>query len=159
MPTFQLVGLDPQPFTHLFDLTDAQLRARNMRRVQADGDFGFPCRVSLADAQVDDELLLLPFEYQPAASPYRASGPIYVRRGARQARLVPGHVPPYIARRLISLRAYDGDDLIVAADVLDGNAVAARLTALFERLDVRYVHLHNARRGCFACAVMPVAVA
>lgn len=72
---------------------------------------------------------------------------------------MPGHVPPYIARRLISLRACDGDDLIVAADVLDGNEVAARLEAVWERKDVRYVHLHNARHGCFACAVMPVIVA
>ena len=151
MTSFQLAGLPEAPFQALFDLDDAALARRHARRVVATEAPGYPCRVSLADAHVGDELLLLPFEHQPAASPYRASGPIFVRRNARQAILGVDHVPPYVATRLMSLRAYDPQDLIVQADVCEGGDVAATLKRMFESADVAYIHLHNARRGCFSC--------
>ena len=52
-----------------------------MRRMRSDQPVGFPCRVSLEDAPVGEEVLLLPFTHQDSRSPYRASGPIFVRRG------------------------------------------------------------------------------
>jgi hypothetical protein len=149
---FRLTGLDPSPFEPLFALDDDALRARGVLRRRADADFGFPCRVSLEDAAMGEELLLLPYAHHAVDSPYQASGPIYVRRGARQARLAPGVVPDYVARRLISLRAYDAAALMVSAEVLEGEHVAARLAQLFADAAVAYVHLHNARPGCFSCA-------
>ena len=106
MSSFRLAGIDPAPFAHLFELPDARLRASGAVRMVADRDFGFPCRVGLDDARTGDELLLLPYEHLPGDSPYRASGPIFVRRGASRRVLAPGEVPPYVARRLISVRAY-----------------------------------------------------
>jgi hypothetical protein len=149
---FRLSGLDPAPFAALFDLDDATLRAQGVLRRRAEADVGFPCRVSLEDAAAGEELLLLPFRHHAVDSPYAASGPIYVRRGARQARLAPGVVPAYVTRRLISLRAYDEAHLMVGAEVAEGDAVAGRLSALFADPGVVYVHLHNARPGCFSCA-------
>jgi hypothetical protein len=155
MGSFQLIGLSPQQFEPLFALSDADLRAMNVRRVHADADFGFPCRISLEDAQPGDELLLLAFQHQAAASPYQASGPIYVRRGALQRRLQPGKVPPYVSQRQISLRAYNGEDLIIAAEVVEGPEVSTHLRAMFADPSVKYVHLHNAKRGCFSCTALP----
>ncbi|MBO9579260.1 MAG: DUF1203 domain-containing protein, partial [Microbacteriaceae bacterium] len=60
------------------------------------------------------------YEHQPAHSPYRASGPIFVRRDAQRRVLAPGEVPPYVAERLISLRAYDVAHLMVDAEVCEG---------------------------------------
>jgi hypothetical protein len=151
MSTFQLSGLPADPFKPLFDLDDEQLRAHGAMRRRATEAFGFPCRVSLEDAAVGEELLLLSFEHQPAASPYRASGPIFVRRGSQPARLAPGVVPSSVSRRLMSLRAYGDADLIVDALVCEGTDVAEALTAFFARPDIAYVHLHNAKRGCFSC--------
>jgi hypothetical protein len=54
-------------------------------------------------------------------------------------------------RRLISLRAYDGQDLMVDGQVIEGVDVATALVSLFERPDVAYVQLHNAKRGCYSC--------
>lgn len=82
-------------------------------------------------------------------------GPIYVRKGSQQGRLPPGHVPPYVSRRQVSLRAYDADDSIIAAEVVEGSEVASHLTSLFANREVRYVHLHNAWRGCFSCTALP----
>ena len=153
MSSFRLAGIDPAPFAHLFELPDARLRASGAVRMVADRDFGFPCRVGLDDARAGDELLLLPYEHLPGHSPYRASGPIFVRRGASRRVLAPGEVPPYVTRRLVSVRAYDADDMMLEASVCEGHAVGALVMEYFARRQVRYIHLHNAKRGCFSCRV------
>src|SRR5688572_29564585 len=119
MPSFRLVGLDPTPFQPLFRLPDEELAWRGIRRVVADAGSTLPCRVSLEDAPAGDELLLLPFEHQPACSPYRASGPIFVRRGQPRRELPPDTVTSYVTTRLMSVRAYDAADLIVDAAVCE----------------------------------------
>lgn len=148
---FRLVGLDPAPFQPLFDLDDDTLQALGAERRIATADHGFPCRVSLQDASAGEELLLLSYQHQPAASPYRASGRIFVRRAAQQRPLAPGELPPYVTSRLMSLRAYDAAHQMVAASVCEGTQAGAELRAQFADPAVAYIHLHNAKRGCFSC--------
>lgn len=157
MSSFQLIGLPAEPFAPLFALSDAQLATRGAQRVIADASPGYPCRVSLADAAVGEELVLLPYEHQPAASPYRASGPIYVRRIATPYTPVPGKIPDAIRRRLLSLRAYDASHMMIGAQVCEGAQVAEEILQQFSNPQVSYIHLHNARPGCFACRVERVA--
>jgi hypothetical protein len=154
MHSFRLQGLPADRFAPLFGLDDDTLDTMHARRVVATASPGFPCRVSLVDAEPGEELLLLPHSHQPAASPYQASGPVFVRRGAVQATLAPGEVPPYVTRRQISLRAYDAQHMMVAAEVVDGPAVAGQLERLFEDEAVAYVHLHNEKRGCYSCLAL-----
>ena len=153
MPSFRLVGLSAENFEPFFAMPDAELAELGARRVVADEAFGFPCRVSLADAEVGDELLLLPFEHLSTRSPYRASGPVFVRKGARRAVLEPGVLPPYVTRRWMSVRAYDADDMMIAADVCDGSDVRGVIEHLLADAAVAFIHLHNAKRGCFSCRV------
>lgn len=152
--SFHLSGIDPGLYADLFVLDDETLRQFGAMRCSADSDHGFPCRVSLQDARRGEDLLLLSYEHQPAASPYRASGPIFVRRGASRAVLPQGVVPPYVSSRLISLRAYNGADMMIDADVHEGEHVALALARLFDDPAVAYVHLHNARQGCFSCVAL-----
>ena len=153
MSVFQLVGLPHQQFEPLFELSDPQLAELGAVRVTADATPGFPCRVSLVDAEVGESLLLLPYVHQPALSPYRSSGPIYVRRGSRQRTLASDEIPPYVSQRLVSVRAYDAAHFIVSADVCDGSQVAREIERQFGNERVAYIHLHNAKRGCFSCRV------
>ena len=153
MNAFRLVGLAPEPFAPFFALTDKKLAERGIRRVVADRKPGFPCRISLVDAEIGEQLLLLPYCHQPANSPYQASGPIFIRRGARQRVTDPSEVPPYVTVRLMSVRAYDERDFIVDAEVCAGVDVATTIRRMFEDAQVRYIHLHNAKRGCFSCRV------
>ena len=150
--TFRLHGLDPAPFAPLFALDDASLARRGMRRVVADSDMGYPCRVGLEDARMGEELLLLHWQHVPDDTPYRASGPIFVRRQSRRRVLPPGEVPGYVSRRLISLRAYDATWTMLDARVCAGAGVADELALMFRGAAVACVHLHNARRGCYSCA-------
>ncbi len=124
-----------------------------MHRVVATRNPGYPCRVSLADAEIGEELLLLPFEHQPASSPYKASGPIFVRKAAVQVSMKPGEIPIYISSRLMSVRAYDEGHLMTDAMVCAGSEAASVILKMFGADDVAYVHLHNANRGCFSCRV------
>jgi hypothetical protein len=158
MHSFQLVGLPERAFEPLFDLPNEQLAQLGAIRVFAKDRPGYPCRISLADAEVGEELLLLPYEHQPANSPYKASGPVYVRRYAKQRTLDIGEVPDYVRTRLMSLRAYDAAHMIVGAEVCEGKVVAAEIERQFANKQVRYIHLHNAKRGCFSCLVRRVAV-
>jgi hypothetical protein len=148
---WQLSGLDGAVFEPMFAWSDDALRRIGAVRRTATDAPGFPCRVSLEDAPVGAQLLLLPYQHQPARSPYRASGPIFVRRGALRSDLAPGAVPAYVAQRLISLRAYDTDAMIIDASVCEGSAVADALDGMFADAAVAYVHLHNAKRGCYSC--------
>jgi hypothetical protein len=150
---FRFTGLSPEQFAPLFTLSDSELVARGMQRMIADSKPGYPCRVSQEDAELGERLILLPFDHQPAHSPYKASGPIFVRENARETFDRTGEIPPVLNNRLLSLRGYDADDLIVEADVVEGEGVKDAVERFFAREDVHYIHVHNARRGCFACRV------
>ena len=153
MHRFQLRGIDPEPFRSLFDRSEAELREHGAVRRIATESPGFPCRVSLEDAEVGEVLLLVSYRHLPVASPYRAIGPVFVRRGAKPRVLAVGEVPPYVTRRLISLRAYDAADMMVAATVCEGAAVASEIERHFGDAAVAHLQLHNAAQGCFSCQV------
>lgn len=145
------------PFAPLFEQSDEQLAKMDVKRVVATAKPGYPCRVSLRDADPGEELLLLSHAHQPGASPYKASGPIYVRKGAVQVFAAVGEVPDYVGSRLISVRAYDASHMIIDAAVCEGSRVAAEIERMFDEDGVDYLHLHNAKRGCFSCRVNRVA--
>lgn len=149
---FRYTGLDAAAFRNLFHLSDAELAARGIRRVTADAKPGFPCRVSLEDAEPGETLLLLAFEHQPVTSPYRSSGPIFVRKMASAA-YDSAALPPVFTGRLLSVRAYDQNGLMVDADVTEGADAETLFARMLARDDVSYLHVHNAKRGCYAARV------
>jgi uncharacterized protein DUF1203 len=146
---FRIRALEVEPFAPLFALSDAELTARGIRRVVADEKPGFPCRVSLADAEVGETLLLLHHLHHDVPGPYRASGPIYVRERAVTATPAPGEVPASVRERLLSLRAYDASGTLRDCEVADGRDLEAIVSRLFADPSVRYIHAHNARAGCY----------
>ncbi|HKD54075.1 MAG TPA: DUF1203 domain-containing protein [Steroidobacteraceae bacterium] len=150
---FQITGLKRAQFTDLIGLSDAELAGRNVRRVLADRHPGFPCRVSLVDAQPGERLLLLNYEHLPLASPYRASHAIYVRENASDAQVPVNEIPPVLRTRLLSLRAFSEDGMLLDADVAEGAALAPAIERMLSGTAVAFLHLHNARPGCYAARV------
>jgi hypothetical protein len=151
--SFRITGLPAALYAPLFALPDAELAARGALRRVADRSPGFPCRVSLADAAPGETVLLVHHEHQPAPTPYRAGHAVYVRAGAEEARPAPGEVPEALRRRLLSVRAFDGAGMMVDADVVDGRAVEPVIARLLADPAVAYLHLHNAKPGCWAARV------
>lgn len=150
---FRFRALAAEPFAALFDYSDSQLQTINARRMKVDAHPGFPCRVSLRDAVVGETVLLLPYAHHDVASPYRASGPIFVRKNTPQAQPEPGEVPEFLLHRLLSVRAYDANAMMIGAECAHGRELATLIPRLFDDAGVRYLHVHNARPGCFNCAV------
>jgi hypothetical protein len=151
--SFQISGLPARQFAHLVGRPDAELRTHNARRVVADRHPGFPCRVSLLDAQPGESLLLLNYEHLALDSPYRARYAIYVRENAGNARLAINEIPQVMQRRLLSLRAFDVSGMLLDADVAEGSQVVPLIERLLSNEAAAYLHVHNARPGCFAARV------
>lgn len=151
--SYRIIGLDPQEFTPLFRLSDEELAARNIERVVANEKPGFPCRVTLRDAEPGEKLLLLNYEHQPAASPYRSSHAIFVLEDAAKQYDEIDRVPEVMQVRLLSVRSFDSRGNMLDADVLEGRALDARIPGFFEDARTAYLHVHYAKRGCFAARV------
>jgi hypothetical protein len=152
--SFRISSLPVEPFQALFGLSDDELMKHGARRAVADQKPGFPCRVTLADAEPGESLLLLNYRHLDAqSSPYRAKGPIFVRETAREGRDVVDAVPDYLARRLLSIRAYDRDGMMIEADVVDGSELTPMIEEMFALDGVDYLHAHFARRGCYAARI------
>lgn len=149
--TFRIQGLAPDSFAPLFAMTDAELAAhRAVRRIASDG--GFPCRISLTDAAIGDEVILVHHAHHAVDSPFRASHAIYVRRGETQYDAVDA-VPAQLAKRLLSVRAYDDTAMMIQADVVAGAELAPLIARFFDDPRVAYLHVHFARQGCYAARV------
>lgn len=146
--TFRIQPLPYAAFAPLFALDDTALAQRRARRVVAGP--GSPCRVSLVDATLGEELLLANWTHQPADTPFHASHAVFVRRDAPQARPEPGEVPSALFTRMLSLRAFDDAGMIVAASLAPGDALADPLDALLHDPRTADVHIHYAAYGCYA---------
>jgi len=114
---------------------------------------GFPCRVSLEDAEIGEQVILLPFLHHEVESPYRASGPIFVRENAKEAALSVGEVPELVSTRTMSVRAYDENSMMIDGTVVPGSEIKAHIEKLFADPKIAYLHLHNAGAGCYSCRV------
>ena len=150
--SFRVLGLSPEPFRRYFEMAPHELEAAGAV-LRVAGEPSLPCRVSLAHAQVGDEILLVNYEHQPGHTPYRSRHAIYVSRASQVPFDQVDVVPATILTRLVSVRAFDASDMMIDADVVEGTHAAE----LFERLladpHASYLHVHNARRGCYAARV------
>jgi hypothetical protein len=151
--SFQITGLRAAEFEPLFALSNEKLRAHQAVRVVADRKSGFPCRVSLRDAEPGETLLLVNYEHLAVASPYRSRHAIYVREHAQDAQLEVNEVPEVLLTRLLSLRAFDGAGMMCDADVIPGTELAPAIIRMLARSSVAYLHVHNAKPGCYAARV------
>lgn len=151
--TFQIEGLRPDEFAAFFNMSEEDLTRCNARKMVVAACPGTPCRVSLADAEVGETVVLVNYEHQSAKSPFRSSHAIFVRQGAEQARPAVGDVPKVMLSRLISLRLFGHDDMMVDADVVPGTDLKFAIVQAFANPQVSYLHLHYAKPGCFAASV------
>ncbi|MGB7321783.1 MAG: DUF1203 domain-containing protein [Albidovulum sp.] len=150
---FQIKALPETEFAHLFELTDAELAERQACRQVVTAKPGTPCRVSMADAEVGETVILLNYAHQPEKSPYQATHAIFVRVHAEQAEIAINDVPEVILSRLVSVRFFDSNHMMVDAEVVPGNTVSSVISKAFDKPEIAYIHLHNAKPGCFAASV------
>jgi hypothetical protein len=151
--TYVIRGLDPAPFREIRGLCDAELAERNIVRRRADARPGFPCRVTLEDAEPGETLLLLNYEDHAVATPYRNAYAIYVRENAEAAPELHDMLPAVFAGRPIALRAFDDDGMLRTATLALRDDADARIRDLFATPEIAYINAHNAAHGCFAARI------
>lgn len=152
--SFIIKGLPADQFRGLFGLSEDVLRTRGVVRKTADAKPGYPCRVTLDDAEPGETLLLLNYESHKAPTPYRSSFAIFVREAAREAAHFIDELPPVMVSRPIALRIFDTGGMLIGADLgREGAETKAKITRAFENPDASYLHAHNAMHGCFAAEI------
>jgi hypothetical protein len=150
---FKIKSLDDKEFSEFFNWDDIELKKIGAERMTVDKFPGFPCRVSLEDAQIGEEVILLPYQHHKTNSPYQASGPIFVRKKAKTQLLDANEIPKMFNHRLLSLRGYDKNGIMKEASVIEGNILKEQIIKTFENEEIGYIHIHNARPGCYNCVV------
>lgn len=150
---FQISGIEPQQFASYFQMNSDELSKLRITKMIVDEKPGFPCRVSLQDAEVGEEVILLPFEHHNVSSPYRASGPIFIRKNALEAKLKINEIPEILPHRFLSLRIYDKSAMMIDARTLDGEKLSSTIENIFENPRAEYIHVHNANPGCYNCQI------
>lgn len=146
-------GLDPTPFQPLFGLSDEDLAKHGAVRMRVTEKPSFPCRVSLTDRDIGESVLLLNHVSHDVANAYRASHAIFVAEGVSEAARFVDEVPPVFETRVLSLRGFDADGMMVEAALAQPGEADAGIRKLLANPTIETIHAHNATRGCFAARI------
>jgi hypothetical protein len=150
---FRIVPIDPEIAEQVRTSGKDGHGNTDIRPARADEPRSFPCRLCLREAEVGEEVFLFSYSPFPHPVPYRNLGPIFVHAhpcvpyGRRES------VPDLMRRRLLAVRGYDAKDSMVECDVVQGDALESLIERFFANPEVRYLHAHNARAGCFLCRI------
>lgn len=150
---FIISGIKQNEVQHLFSLNEIELQAKGISKIKVDEKPGFPCRVSLKDADIGEEILAFNYEHHKANSPYRSSGPVFVRFGIKEAELKKNEIPKMLEHRYLSLRAYDNGGMMIDATTIEGKTLKNTIQTLFSNEKVNYIQVHNAKPGCYNCQI------
>jgi hypothetical protein len=150
MTPYRITGLAPEPFLQLYGLDDAELASRGAKRLIVDENPGFPDRIEMRDLELGERAILVNYTHQAANTPYRSSHAIFVREGATQRYDRVNEIPTVMKTRPLSLRAFDDSGMMIDADLAVDDDVEPLIQRFFANPDVAYIHVHNAKRGCYS---------
>ena len=150
--TYRIKGLDPAPYRHLFGLSDEELAEQGVVRMTVTSPT-FPCRVSLTDREIGEQVLLLNHVSHDVANPYRASHAIFVTEGAEVAAEFVDQIPPVFEKRILSLRGFDAEGMMTDAILTQPGEADEGIRRLFDNPRIETIHAHNATRGCFSARI------
>src|SRR4051812_17557489 len=120
--------------------------------VAVDSPTGYPCRHCLRWAQPGERVILFTFASVEPGRPYSESGPIFVHEKPC-ARYSATHEFPSDFRNGRVLRAYDGEQNMIDAIVVDGETPEAVIEKLFQNPDTAFLQARSVSRGCFTMKI------
>ncbi|MDC8005172.1 DUF1203 domain-containing protein [Aureisphaera galaxeae] len=150
---FKIIPISKENIAHLFELDDAALAKMHATRQKVTHNPGFPCRVSLQDAEIGEEVILFSYDHHAATSAYRSKGPVFVRKNARESHLRVNEIPKMLEHRTLSVRGYNSSGDMEGALTVEGATISEAIKELFSNTEIDYIHVHNAGPGCFNCKV------
>lgn len=150
--TYRVTGLDPAPYKPLFGMSDEELAGRGIVRMTVSSPT-FPCRVSLTDREIGESVLLLNHVSHDVDNPYRVAHAIFVTEGEEEAAEYIDQIPPVFEKRILSLRAFDDNGMMVDAALAQPGEADGVIRRLFDNKAVDHIDAHNATRGCFSARI------
>ncbi len=150
---FKIKAIDADNVKHLFDFTDKELKKINAIRQRVTAKPGFPCRVSLEDPEIGEEVILFPYNSFDIISPYTSKSPVFIRKNAITAQPDINEIPLMFTHRTLSLRGFDSKGMMLDARTIQGKELKRNLHAIFSDQNISFIHIHNSGPGCFNCYV------
>ncbi|HEU0209250.1 MAG TPA: DUF1203 domain-containing protein [Candidatus Udaeobacter sp.] len=130
----------------------AKNRAPDHKVVTADSPNSYPCRHCLRWAEPGERVVLFPYASIPAGHAYSEMGPIFVHEQACE-RYAATEEYPAAFRTGRSIRAYDSDHNIIAAEVANGSEPEAIIEKFLETPETAFVHVRSASHGCYTMEI------
>ena len=152
--TYRIEGLPRDAYSYLMRMSEGELATLHARRVTADSKPGFPCRVTLEDAEPGETLILFNHVSHDVPTPFRSAYAVYVRETAAEPACYVDEPPPVFAGRALGLRGFDGEGMLRGALLALPGEADEKIRALFERPEIATIHAHNAAAGCFAAKIV-----
>ncbi len=149
---FKISGIE-NSFNNLFQLNEEERSQKGAVKMIVDQHPGFPCRVSLQDAAIGEEVILFPYQHHKTSSPYQSSGPVFVRKNAQSPDLLVNEIPVMLLHRLLSLRVYDNNGMMIDAKTIEGKLLKPEIAIIFSNELASYIQVHNASPGCYNCQI------
>lgn len=150
---YKVASLDLNEFSHLFGLDEQTLAEQHVQRMTVTNKPGYPCRVTLQDAEVGESVLLLNYEHLPVESPYRSAHALFVRENATESASFDNEIPEYLQNRQLSVRSFDTSGNMIDADTCAGGELEPLIERLLDDKLAEYLHVHNAARGCYLARI------
>lgn len=150
--SFKIVAINNN-FNQLFNLSDEELAEMSIIKMIVDAKPGYPCRITLEDAEIGEEVLLLPFEYHKTTSPYNASGPIFIRKNAIKVELAIDEIPEMLFKRQQTLRVYDKKGMMIDVKSPKSEEIGIDIKTIFSNNSSSYIQIHSTNPGCYNCQV------
>jgi Protein of unknown function (DUF1203) len=120
--------------------------------VTADSATGYPCRHCLRWARPGERVILFPYAAISPGRPYSESGPIFVHAEPCQ-RYTATHEFPADFRKGRVFRAYNSEQDMIDAEVVNGNEPEAVIEKLLQNPDTAFLHARSVSRGCYTMQI------
>jgi hypothetical protein len=155
MTAFQCIPMETE-IADRFRRTGVDDNGNVLRRMMASQDGGFPCRHCLRLAEAGETVLLGSYNLPRPLGIYWTPSPIFLHAEACDRFDAANEVAPIVrANPLVSVRAYDADDLCLydLGQVCSGAEVDAPLGRALDDPRTAFVNIHTARPGCLLSRV------
>ena len=130
----------------------ARRGARDHAVIEVEAPRSSPCRHCLRWAQPGERVILFPYASIPHGRPYAESGPIFAHEQLCEPYAATSEYPPDFCEGRV-VRAYDEQDNMIGAVVLDGDEPEAVFAKLFANPATAFLQVRSVTRGCFTFKV------
>ena len=97
-------------------------------------------------------MILFPFAAIAPGRPYSESGPIFVHANPCERYSAVDEYPVEFRNGRV-LRAYNSQDQMIAAEVVNGEGPEAVVERFLQSAETAYVHVRSVSRGCYTMKV------